>query len=175
MIIYRDAKTADALRLAALSIEVWLSTYAKAGISDVFAGYVLQRFTPHYFEQIITEGAKQIILAEQDDHLLGYIVIDYQATLPESLDALTAATEISTLYVRARHGGNGIGSALMQQAREAVITRNVSHIWLSVLHDNYPALNFYKQQGFQRQGTIWFELPGERHENYVLTQVVLPT
>ena len=174
MIIYRDAKATDALRLAALSIEVWLSTYAKAGISNVFADYVLQRFTRHYFEQIITEGARQIILAEQDDHLLGYIVIDYQATLPESLHALTAATEISTLYVRARHCGNGIGCALMQQAREAVIARNVSHIWLSVLHDNYPALNFYKQQGFQRQGTIWFELPSERHENYVLTQAVLP-
>lgn len=174
MIIYRDAKTNDALRLAALSIEVWLNTYAKAGISDVFAEYVLQRFTSQYFEQIITEGTKQLILAEQDNHLLGYIVIDYQASLPESLHALTAATEISTLYVRARHGGHGIGSALMQQAREAVFARNISHIWLSVLHDNYPALNFYKQQGFQRQGTIWFELPGERHENYVLTQAVLP-
>ena len=174
MIIYRNAKTTDTIKLAALSIEVWLNTYAKAGISDVFADYVLQRFTSQYFELFITEGAKQIILAEQDDHLLGYIVTDYQAPLPESLHALTTATEISTLYVRARHGGNGIGTALMQQAREAAIARNISHIWLSVLHDNYPALNFYRQQGFQRQGTIWFELPGERHENYVLTQVVLP-
>lgn len=174
MIIYRTAKSFDAAKLAALSIEVWLHTYAKAGISTVFAEYVLQRFTPQYFEQMIADGAKQIILAEQDDHLLGYIVIDYQATLPESLHALTTATEISTLYVRARHGGNGIGSALMQQAREAVIGRNIGHIWLSVLHDNYPALNFYRQQGFQRQGSIWFELPGERHENYVLTQAVLP-
>ena len=174
MIIYRNATVSDAIRLAALSIEVWLNTYAKAGISDVFAKYVLQRFTPHSFEQMITDRAKQIMLAEQDGHLLGYIVIDYESAKPESLDALTTATEISTLYVRTRHAGCGIGSALMQQAREAVAARNIGHIWLSVLHDNFPALNFYRQQGLQRQGTIWFELPGERHENYVLTQEVLP-
>ncbi len=174
MLIYRTAKSFDAAKLAALSIEVWLHTYAKAGISTVFAEYVLQRFTPQYFEQMIADNAKQIIVAEQDGHLLGYIAIDYHAALPKSLHALTTAAEISTLYVRARHAGCGIGSALMQQARTAVTTRNVRHIWLSVLHDNYPALNFYRQQGFQRQGSIWFELPGERHENYVLIQPVLP-
>ena len=174
MLIYRTAKSFDAAKLAALSIEVWLHTYAKAGISTVFAEYVLQRFTPQYFEQMIADNAKQIIVAEQDGHLLGYIAIDYQAALPESLHALTAAAEISTLYVRARHAGCGIGSALMQQAREAVKAQDIDHIWLSVLHDNHPALHFYRQQGFQRQGSIWFELPGERHENYVLIQPVLP-
>lgn len=172
MIIYREAARIDAAKLAALSIEVWLNTYAKAGISNVFAEYVLLRFTPQYFETMIADHSKQLILAEKDDHLLGYIAIDYTATLPKSLHALTTWAEISTIYVRARHAGCGIGSALMQHAHKAAAIRNVAYIWLSVLHDNYPALNFYRQQGFQRQGTIWFELPGERHENYVLTQAV---
>jgi ribosomal protein S18 acetylase RimI-like enzyme len=171
--IYRNATPADAVKLAAISVEVWLNTYAKTGISNVYAEYVLQRFTPRYFGQMIAEDKKQIIIAETDNYLLGYIAIDYHSAMPESLQDLTAA-EIATLYVRARHAGCGIGSALLQQARAAVSARNIRHIWLSVLHDNHPALNFYSQQGFIRQGTIWFELSGERHENYVLTHPVLP-
>lgn len=172
MTIYRNALSGDAVRLAALSIEVWLNTYAKSGISNIFADYVLQRFTSENFQSIIADAERQVILCEEDDRLLGYIALDYKPTLPDSLTTRTGSAEITTLYVRSRHAGRGIGKALMQQARNAASARNLGHIWLSVLHDNQRALNFYQQQGMERQGSVWFELSGERHENFVLIQPV---
>lgn len=41
----RRATPADAANLAALSIPIWLRTYAKHGLRDVLSAYVLQEFT----------------------------------------------------------------------------------------------------------------------------------
>lgn len=166
--LYRVAQLDDAAKLAALSVEVWLHTYAEDGISHIFANYVLQQFSIAHFQAGIADHSKQIILCEKAQKLLGYIAIDYQAENPACLCRLTDTAEITTLYVRPHHARQGIGSQLMQQAQQAALTHNVRSIWLSVLHKNQPALHFYRQQGFQQRGSIWFELSGERHENYVM-------
>lgn len=170
--IYRSAQSRDAAKLAALSIEVWLHTYARNGISSVFADYVLESFTANHFRTLIANHDRQIIICEQEDNLLGYIALDFKTPVPKILNIPANAVEISTLYVRLHHAGRGIGQALIEQARHAVSARQISHIWLSVLHNNQRALHFYQQQGMLRQGSIWFELPGERHENYVMIQSV---
>lgn len=162
--IYRSAQSRDATKLAALSVEVWLHTYARNGISSVFADYVLESFTANH--------DRQIIICEQEDNLLGYIALDFKAPVPKVLNIPANAVEISTLYVRLHHAGRGIGQALIEQARHAVSARQISHIWLSVLHNNQRALHFYQQQGMLRQSSIWFELSGERHENYLMIQSV---
>lgn len=168
--IYRSAQARDAVKLAALSIEVWLHTYLKDGINSAFADYVMETFTPKYFRNLIDDQKRHIIICESGDNLLGYIALDFNANLPECISTLNATAEITTLYVRAHHAGRGIGKALMEQAESVATTRNISHIWLSVLHDNHRAVQFYQQQGLRKQGSIWFEVPGERHENYILVQ-----
>ena len=45
----RPPIAADAPALAALSIQVWLDTYATEGVSDLIARYVLDEFTPAAF------------------------------------------------------------------------------------------------------------------------------
>lgn len=168
--IYRSAQARDAVKLAALSIEVWLHTYLKDGINTAFADYVLETFTPEHFRKLAGDQQRQIIICENGDNLLGYIALDFNADLPVCISTLNTAAEITTLYVRAHHAGRGIGKALMEHAKTAATSRNISNIWLSVLHDNHRAVQFYQQQGLRKHGSIWFEVPGERHENYVLVQ-----
>lgn len=170
--IYRSAQTNDASKLAALSIEVWLHSYLKEGINSVFAEYVLDTFTPEQFRTWIGDPTRQIIICENGNNLLGYIALDFNADLPDCISTVSNTAEITTLYVRERHKGLGIGKALMDQARTATIVRNFTHIWLAVLHDNHRAVEFYHRQGMVKQGSRWFELPEERHENYILVQSV---
>lgn len=170
MLTYRKASSADSAQLAALSIEVWLHTYAKTGISNTYADYVLERFTPDYYQNKIEDTDKQIIVCEMNAHLLGFIALDFTPAPPDCLLTFSNIAEITTLYIRVAHAGCGIGQALMQQAREAASSRNSGSIFLSVLHNNYRALHFYQMQGLRPQGSIWFELNGEKHKNYVLTQ-----
>lgn len=170
--IYRPAHVHDAAKLAALSIEVWLHSYLKDGINSVFADYVLETFTPQQFRKWVTDPSRQIIICENGDNLMGYIALDFTAELPECISTLSNAAEITTLYAREHHKGLGIGKALMEQARTATTKRNFTHIWLAVLHDNHRAVDFYHRQGMIKHGSRWFELPDERHENYILVQSV---
>ena len=49
----RKAQARDASALAAVSIEVWMSTYLREGVSPRFADYVLSEFTAQKFRDAI--------------------------------------------------------------------------------------------------------------------------
>jgi DNA-3-methyladenine glycosylase I len=44
--------------------------------------------------------------------------------------------------------GQGIGSALIETLKQAVMIEGVKRIWLITTNDNMPALHFYQKRGF---------------------------
>lgn len=168
---YAVADTADAANLAALSIEVWLHTYARDGIRRAFSDYVLREFTAERFADHLSDRNQAIVKCERGDHLLGYLLMDFAAACP-TIPELT--TEIVTLYVRARHARQGIGAGLLATASDICRQRNVHGFWLAVNHENAPAIRFYEAQRFQRNGSRTFALGAERHENFILWRGRLP-
>ncbi|MEP7452965.1 GNAT family N-acetyltransferase [Phyllobacterium sp. SB3] len=166
-IVIREARISDAQNIAALSIQVWLHTYAKVGIRDVFSRYVLTEFTADRFAQEIANEQKQLIVAEVADHLVGYIRLDFEAICPiRSI----AQPEIETLYVQEHFAGRGVGSALLNKAVESCTSRDQHQVWLLVNQQNLTAYRFYESKLFQRIGTVDFELESERHANDVLVK-----
>ena len=55
--------------------------------------------------------------------------------------------EVSSLYVATTW--QGIGSALIDAAVDAVRTRGVDRLWLVTTNDNVDALRFYQRRGFR--------------------------
>jgi diamine N-acetyltransferase len=168
---YGVADTADAANLAALSIEVWLHTYAREGIRRAFSDYVLREFTAARFADQLASDRQIFLKCERGDHLLGYLRMDFNAPCP-TVPELT--TEIATLYVRAHHARRGIGTHLLAHASNICRGRGIKGFWLCVNHENAPAIRFYQAQHFERQGSDYFELEGERHENFILWREVMP-
>lgn len=168
---YGVAGAADAASLAALSIEVWLHTYAREGIRRAFSDYVLGEFTAARFAEHVASDSRVIVKCERGDHLLGYLRMDFDEPCP-TVPELT--TEIATLYVRSRHARQGIGKGLLARASEICRQRGIKGFWLCVNHENAPAIRFYAAQRFQRNGSDYFELEGERHENFILWRDVMP-
>ncbi len=166
---YGLAGAADAANLAALSIEVWLHTYAREGIRQAFSDYVLREFTAARFAEHLASERQTIVKCEHGEYLLGYLRMDFAAPCP-TVPELT--TEIATLYVRARHARQGIGKGLLAEASEICRERGLKGFWLCVNHENAPAIRFYEAQPFQRQGSCYFELEDERHENFILCREV---
>ncbi|MBS1165320.1 MAG: hypothetical protein H6R00_1345 [Proteobacteria bacterium] len=169
---YAVADTADAANLAALSIEVWLHTYARDGIRKAFSDYVLREFTAERFAEHLADNNQTVVKCEQGDYLLGYLRMDFEAACP-TIPELT--TEIVTLYVRARHARQGIGSGLLATASDICRQRNLKSFWLAVNHENAPAIRFYEAQQFRRNGSRYFALEGERHENFILYRDLMPS
>ena len=56
--------------------------------------------------------------------------------------------------------GFGLQDALLKKAKEL----NFDHVWLSVLHSNERAINFYKNSGFENVGHHDFQIGKERFE-----------
>jgi len=159
--LIRPAVADDCRNLAALSIEVWLHTYALNGVRDDAARYVLDTFTADYFAQRIASPRYRLYVHAVDGYLQGYVCLDLETRCPV---AGQAGVEVEKLYVQAHFKGQGIGSALLRAAMQDV----GSKLWLSTWVHNAPAIGYYLAFGFNDIGQTWFELDGQQHENRVL-------
>lgn len=163
--VIRKAVPADAENLAALAIQVWLHTYATNGISLTASRYVLSEFTPEKFAALIGNENKVVILSEVNTHLVGYAVIAFGAACPASN---SSTTQLSTLYVQEHFTRAGVGSALLAEAKAQSAQRVRRPMWLAVNALNCRAIGFYAKHGYRNIGVTYFELGGEKHENFVL-------
>jgi ribosomal protein S18 acetylase RimI-like enzyme len=156
----RSATENDSLNLAALSIQVWLDSYATNGIRKEISKYVLSTFTKQYFIEILNCPKYRILVFIENDHLVGYILANLQSIYRDDLDGY----EIEKLYVQQHFQGKGIGRALLSEMSK----RHGGTYWLSTWKHNQKAIGFYKHLGFLDIGSKIFELDGEFHENRVL-------
>lgn len=163
--VIRKAIPTDAENLAALAIHVWLHTYATSGISLTVSRYVLSEFTPEKFAALIGNENKVVILSEVNAHLVGYAVIAFGAACPASN---SSTTQLSTLYVQEHFTHAGVGSALLVEAGTLSAQRAHEPMWLAVNALNSRAIGFYAKHGYRNIGVTYFELGGEKHENFVL-------
>ena len=163
--VFRNGEPRDAAQLAALGMQVWLHTYATAGISNTIARYVLAEFTPAKFDALIASDAAQVLVAEVGDHLVGYAVVNFGAVCPARA---ASTTELATLYVQAHFARRGLGARLLEHADALARSRSQGGLWLTVNAQNHAAIAFYARHGYARAGTAYFELGDARHENHVL-------
>lgn len=157
----RKATQDDCTNLAALSLQVWLHTYANKGIRSKIANYALTTFTESYYQGLLNEPICQIWVYIRDEHLVGFIAVDLSSDFGEGLSGY----EVTTLYVSEHFHGQGIGRELLEKVKSLYGTP----LWLSTWIDNEKAIKFYRKAGFEIIGELNFDLDGEKHENHVFS------
>ena len=155
----RKAKKADASSLAAISIEVWLGTYIREGVSAFFADYALAEFTPSRFEAVLDDPNETVWVSENVNGIDGFVRVTSGRIAP-----VTGCSdlELTTLYVQGRHQGKGIGLALLSQVLA------LGDPWLTTNTENEPAIAFYLAQGFSIVGETHFKIQDEGYLNHIL-------
>lgn len=163
----RSAVYEDAACLSALSIEVWLHTYAKEGIPKSWADYVLQHFAIENFQKTLNGPQEHIWLAEvsEDKGILGYLRL---TETDRSLAGRSLGPEIETLYIRHHHKRSGVGAGLLVHAMQFAQDQKMPGIFLTVNEENEAAVAFYRSQGFSEIGEDWFSLSDQRYRNLVM-------
>ncbi len=156
----REAKETDCLNLAALSIQVWLHTYATDGMRTEISKYVLSTFTEQYFINLLKEPYYRVLVFIEKNHLLGFIVVNLDSFFEHEANGY----EVDILYVQEHFHGKGIGQRLLKK----IEVRFGANFWLSTWIHNEKAIGFYKSLGFKDIGQIHFKLGNELHENRVL-------
>ena len=160
----RLAKTSDASSIAAISIEVWLGTYLKRGVTAFFADYALQEFTRQKTEALISDPDQFILVSQNEDGIDGFIRVTSNTQPPVEG---CSTTEIATFYVQPRHHGKGIGKRLLQAALSHCRDQGDSAVWLTTNAENAPAIAFYLAQGFEQIGETYFHVQDQGYLNNV--------
>ena len=161
----RKSRMEDASSLAALSIEVWVGTYLRKGVSKFFADYALSEFTAAKFEAVIESDHDIILVTDNSDGIDAYIRIAFDSEAPV---ACISMTEIKTFYVQPRHQAKGIGKRLLGAALGECVERGITSLWLTVNSENRSAIDFYEAQGFSKIGETAFRINDASYPNEVM-------
>lgn len=162
----RPARPADAACIAAISMEVWLGTYLRDGVSPFFAAYALDTFTLSNTQALVTDPHQRIWVSQNADGIDGFVRLTTHSPAPENIPS---TTEISTLYVRPRHQGKGIGRRLLHAALAHAQQSNTGVVWLATNEENAPAIAFYNALGFAAAGQTHFRIGDRAFPNNVYT------
>jgi ribosomal protein S18 acetylase RimI-like enzyme len=161
----RKAEEGDASSLAAVSIEVWLNTYLRQGVSAFFADYLLAEFTAEKFRRAMANPDLAIWVSENRIGIDGFVTLCSAAIPPL---AGCSRLEIATLYVQPRHQASGKGAALLHCALGHCRRMGGKSAWLKVNAENGRAIDFYLRHGFVRVGTTPFVIADQAYENHVM-------
>ena len=160
----RLATLSDASSIAAISVEVWIGTYLKHGVSGFFADYALQEFTAAKTELLIIDPKQLILVSQNKDGIDGFIRVSRPSLAPVEG---CSDVEISTFYIQPRHHGKGIGKRLLDAALDHCRSISAPSVWLATNAENDPAIGFYLAQGFDHVGETHFRIEGEEYLNNV--------
>jgi len=95
---------------------------------------------------VYEEDENQILIAENDGKIVGFIKIKILVTHP--LVSNIKCSLISDMYVLPEFRRKGIASTLMNRVFEYVKSKGVTHVRLNVMESNIPAYNLYEKMGF---------------------------
>ena len=161
--LLRDAVRDDALCLSVLAMQVFLDTYATAGIRPALAREVLQTYSQAAFEKAIAAPATKLVVAEHDAHLIGFAQVTLDAS--HALAPAGHRAELLRLYVQEPFTGRGVGTRLLARAEAVAADSGASVLWLTPWIHNARAIAFYGRRGYADHGVTWFRFEGESHEN----------
>jgi ribosomal protein S18 acetylase RimI-like enzyme len=154
----REAREADCINLAALSLEVWLQTYSVDGICAENSKYVLSTFTEEYFKLFLLDPKYKLLVFIERIYLRGYALINLESRFENKENGF----EIEKLYVHSAFQGQGIGQSLLSE----IIARYGKKFWLYTWVRN-KSIVFYKKFGFIEIGQYNFQFGNSIIEKYV--------
>lgn len=164
----RDAVADDALCLGVLGMQVFLDTYATAGIRPTVAREVLATFSTESLAAQLRDPATRILVAERDGHLVGHAQLTLGAAHELAPPGPTA--ELLRLYVQEPFTGGGLGTRLLHAAEAEAAARGACVLWLTPWVHNRRALAFYAARGYADHGQTWYRFEGEAHQNRLLAR-----
>ena len=105
-----------------------------------------------YVLSVHMEDENQILIAEDDNTIAGFIKIKTLETKP--LESEIKCSLISLMYVLPEYRRKGVASMLMDRVFEYVKSKGATHIRLNVTAENIPAISLYRSMGFEDYSVI---------------------
>jgi len=145
----RPATKEDAERLAKIHVDSWKVAYRNI-VPDSF----LERFTyekrTRAFAQALENQSEETYIAEFGNQAVGILTIG--PNRDDDLDK-TLIGEIWGIYLDPAYWRKGIGTRLVRDAEDELLSRGYNELVLWVFRDNWQARKFYEKLGYVPDGT----------------------
>jgi ribosomal protein S18 acetylase RimI-like enzyme len=166
--VLRLATPADAVTVSALSIQVFLDTYATGGVRADVAREAFEHYSVEAFARRLGEAERTFILAEAGAGLLGYA----EALLSPLVAPGSACSgaQLVRLYVQPAAQRVGIGRTLLLRMEQAVLAAVIPSVWLTVWEGNSNARAFYSHMGYADVGVTKYSFEGHTYVNRVVAK-----
>ncbi len=103
------------------------------------------------YEKLITNENNCIIVAECNNHLVGYLY-GYMQNIGDAY--LSPVAQLEAMFVNEENRNNGIGNELIKEFKRWATNKNAKYIELKVCNDNKPAIELYQKNGFKNIKSI---------------------
>ena len=172
----RMASQQDAVTISALSIQVFLDTYATEGVRPDLAREAHSEYSIDAFAQRLAEPQRRFVLAENlaenlaeaGNGLLGFAEVLLTSVQPPAGDL--AGAELVRLYVQPKAQRMSLGRSLLTRAEQLVQAANIANLWLTAWEGNHNARAFYERVGYEDVGATTYTFQGQTYPNRVLAK-----
>jgi ribosomal protein S18 acetylase RimI-like enzyme len=107
------------------------------------------------YERWLQDPEAFFIIAEDDGRPVGYAFVTVGPGYA-GWDTGNRLAELETLSVLPEHRGDGIGTALLESARERLAEMGVEDLVITALKANVDSHRFYEQHGFTQRFVIYY-------------------
>ena len=143
-VVFRFAIHTDASRLAKINFDSWQYAY-----KDIFPEHVLHGMSLEKLKQAsvlaISHHDKKIVVLEMKQVVYGFVRYG-------KIDPGLAEFEIFQFYMDPKVVGKGLGTQLLQSAKQNIEANHGQQIVVKVAEKNFPARKFYEKFGFAQMG-----------------------
>ena len=145
----RKATCLDSTYIANLIISGWKTAY-KGLIDDTFLNNMPEDSIKNRWLQTVKNqnSSDNVYVCEEDNKILGVIRFGDPVDSNSKFDS-----EVLALYVEPNLKGNGIGTKLLNFAKEYFIKNNKTNMVIWCLNNNIPSMKFYEKRGGKAFGT----------------------
>ena len=165
----RPAQPSDARAIAEVQIAAWRAAYAGL-LPDRLLDHLSVESSEQRWRQRLEDGSSRVLLYECTGRMAGFV--DFGPSRDDDADPGRVG-EIYALYLDPADWRKGYGSALLNQALQALRAQRFSDVTLWVLRNNQRGIKFYEAAGFRQDGTSKLERGAQgvtlREERYRLS------
>jgi diamine N-acetyltransferase len=153
------------LLLQSISRATFKETFSAVNSPENMHAYLTEALSELKMKEELAHLESEFYFAYFADEVIGYLKINWNTAQTEN--CLENALEIERIYLLKEFHGKGIGQKMLNTACEKAIELQKAIVWLGVWQENYSAIAFYKNFGFEEFGQHVFWL-GEDQQTDLL-------
>lgn len=162
----RPATEADAAALSKLGRETFTRTFGHLYTQENLTAFLDGVYAPALQLQEIHAPEYRVMLAELEGKLVGYATSG-PCKLPIA-DKHPQAFELYRIYILPEGKGQGIGSALVEDALRFFAESGAPEVYVGVWSENFPAHAFYHKLGFEKVGEYHFMVGNHADDEWIM-------